>query len=333
MNKQIEINDLTGLSKPITKFIEVCSIGLGKITEPYLIKRRAEAKAYEIDTISKALSDNQNQIGLPNTTYEDGKIEIAMNKDNLIENDFQLIKNEILERKYYQELKKEGNINNTLNFTMKELESENEVSDEKVDEDWINRFFNTIENISNEQLQQLWAKILAGEIKQPNSYSLRTLDLLKNLSFKEAELFSKIGQLAINSNNKMYFIIADDSMLLDKFNISFDEILQLKNLVLIHSNTLDITIGLTNKVTNSHLIYAQNVIKIVRSETAPLITIPIYDFTDIGKELLSLVNIEDNQEYLNQIITRLNTSENIEIYKGKIINNKNEYYGELLVKV
>jgi hypothetical protein len=329
----MKINDLTGLSKPITKFIEVCSTGLGKITEPYLIKKRAEAKAYEIKTISKALSDNKNQADLPNTTYEDGKIEIAINKDNLIEDDFKLIQNEILERKYYQELKKEGNINNTLNFTLKELESDTEVSDEKVDEDWINRFFNTIENISNEQLQQLWAKILAGEIKQPNSYSLRTLDLLKNLSFKEAELFSKIGQLAINHNKKIYFIIADDSMLLDKFNISFNDILQLKNLALIHPNKLQITFGEVQKVTNSHLIYAQNVIKIVRSETAPLITIPIYDFTTIGKELLSLVNIEDNQEYLNQIITKLNTSENIDIYKGKIINNQNQYYEELLVKV
>ena len=85
---------------------------------------------------------------------------------------------------------------------MNELENETKVSEEKVNEDWITRFFNTIEDINNEQLQQLWAKILAGEIKQPNSYSLRTLELIKNLTIKEEELFSKIGNLSIQNQSK-----------------------------------------------------------------------------------------------------------------------------------
>lgn len=129
---------------------------------------------------------------MPHTAYSDGKLEIIAEANENTSNDFALIQNEILERKYFQEIKKQGNINSTINFTMNELENETEVSDEKVDEDWINRFFNTIENISNEQLQQLWAKILAGEIKEPSTYSLRTLDILKNLSFKEAGCFLKL---------------------------------------------------------------------------------------------------------------------------------------------
>ena len=38
--------------------------------------------------------------------------------------------------------------------------------------------------MSSEELQTLWGRTLAGEIKSPGSYSLRTLDFLKNLSHK-----------------------------------------------------------------------------------------------------------------------------------------------------
>lgn len=51
----MEIKDLAGISKPLTKLIDVCSKGLGHISEPYLIRKRAEAKAYEIETITNVL--------------------------------------------------------------------------------------------------------------------------------------------------------------------------------------------------------------------------------------------------------------------------------------
>lgn len=233
----MEIKDLAGLSQPLTKLIEVCSSGLGKVSEPYLIKKRAEAKAYELETINKALLDNQSLIGLVNTTYDNGNIGIVIN-------------NEILEKQYYQEFKKQRNINNTINFTMNELENETEVSDEKVDEDWITRFFNTVENINNEQMQHLWAKILAGEIKQPNTYSLRTLDLLKNLSFKEAELFSKIGELALKSQNNTF--VLSDKTILEKCNISFTD--------LIHSKELEFSFKKQEKDLLTYIIYGNELI-------------------------------------------------------------------------
>lgn len=44
----MEIKDLAGLSQPLTKLVEVISIGIGKLYEPAHIKRMANAKAYEI---------------------------------------------------------------------------------------------------------------------------------------------------------------------------------------------------------------------------------------------------------------------------------------------
>ena len=61
------------------------------------------------------------------------------------------------------------------------------VSNEPVNTDWINRFFNIVEDISDKTLHDIWGRILAGEIKSPNSYSLRTLERLRNITKEEAE--------------------------------------------------------------------------------------------------------------------------------------------------
>lgn len=61
---------------------------------------------------------------------------------------------------------------------------------EKFSFDWLMRFFDTVGNISNEDLQQLWGKILANEIAKPKTCALRTLDMIRNMSSEEAKVFS-----------------------------------------------------------------------------------------------------------------------------------------------
>ena len=58
--------------------------------------------------------------------------------------------------------------------------------------DWFMRFYEIVGNISDEKVQDIWAKIMAGEINNPNSYSLKTIDILKNIGKQEAELFSNV---------------------------------------------------------------------------------------------------------------------------------------------
>lgn len=326
----MEIKDLAGLSEPLTKLIDVCSKGLGNVSEPYLIKKRAEAKAYEIETITKALHA-QKEIGLlPHTAYSNGELEIIADPNQSVSNDFALIQNEILERKYFQEIKKQGNINNTINFTINELENETEVSEEKVDEDWITRFFNTIENISNEQLQQLWAKILAGEIKQPNTYSLRTLDVLKNLSFKEAEAFSKVGIFAFTYNNDS-MIMADDN-LLKQFNITFTDLLVLQDLNLIHPNILQWSHKKVEEEAVSHLIQGNQLIQIARDQTSPIINLTVYKFTPIGQELLSLIEPELNKKYIQEVAKKFKVHASIKTSTCTMFNNK-QYNPKELVEI
>jgi hypothetical protein len=63
--KNMQIKDLVGLSKPLTRLIEVVSQGVGAVGTPYLIKRTADARAHEIKVIGDALKQVAEKNGLP----------------------------------------------------------------------------------------------------------------------------------------------------------------------------------------------------------------------------------------------------------------------------
>jgi hypothetical protein len=58
-----------------------------------------------------------------------------------------------------------------------------------ISEDWLNVFENEAAQMSSEQMQRLFGKILAGEIRRPTSYSIKTVKLMAQLDNEAAELF------------------------------------------------------------------------------------------------------------------------------------------------
>jgi len=65
-----------------------------------------------------------------------------------------------------------------------------ELQGEVVDVNWLDIFGDYAEKISTPEMQQIWAKILAGELRTPGKFSRSTLLLLSNLSKSDAELIS-----------------------------------------------------------------------------------------------------------------------------------------------
>lgn len=84
----------------------------------------------------------------------------------------------------------------------------NESFDVDMDFDWMMRFFDAVGYISSDELQQLWGKVLAGEARKPKSCSLRTLDILRNMTHDEAAIFQKLARLVVMSGD-CYFIFSE----------------------------------------------------------------------------------------------------------------------------
>ena len=188
----IEFNDLLGLSKPLVKLIETISNGIGKLYEPTSIKRMAEAKATEINSISKSMID----ANLLPIKYDDGSVIIDGT-------DYNEISQRAQGRLAFQEIKKQANIDQTVNYAAQTLSSFNNVSDDPVDIDWVTRFFDSVADVSSEEMQIIWGKFLLVKLINQEAFH-RTLDIVKNLSKKDAKLFTEISPLVLCSEGTKY---------------------------------------------------------------------------------------------------------------------------------
>lgn len=132
------------LVAPAEKLISVVQGAVGKWYEPRHIKNLADARAYEIETVSRALRENSD---IP-IIYENG----VMTMDT---NNFEELAKRAQRRLAYQELTKQENIEHVTTTAYELLQNEKEIPDAPVDQDWFLRFFNCIEDISNNDMQML----------------------------------------------------------------------------------------------------------------------------------------------------------------------------------
>lgn len=92
--------------------------------------------------------------------------------------------------------------NNILKIAQKandELREDAVMATSEFDFDWFLRFFEAAGNIRAEDMQHLWAKVLAGEIKQPRSFSLRAVEVLRNMTAHEALAFKNAAAMKSRS--------------------------------------------------------------------------------------------------------------------------------------
>ena len=90
----------------------------------------------------------------------------------------------------FQERKRQFNMRSVVHKAAAQLVDKT-VENKDPDHDWTARFFNEVQDVSSEEMQILWAKVLAGEVERPESTSIRTLGILRNLDQLTASLFQR----------------------------------------------------------------------------------------------------------------------------------------------
>lgn len=93
------------------------------------------------------------------------------------------------------------NLSGNLNIAIEILKDtpDTEISDSEIEPDWFARWRQGATVIGNPQMKTLWGRILAEEIKSPNTFSYRTLDVLKNTTREDAEKFIKAARLRLDT--------------------------------------------------------------------------------------------------------------------------------------
>ena len=291
----LENNTATAVAesaKATGKFMDT----LQNFFKPMLTKKQADADIYAIEKMVEA----EKKYPHLDFSYQDGKINTRkLTNDELLER--------AKERKLIEYIKQEHNLETVIALTANEIKNnDTKVSDTSVDEDWLTRFFNIIENVSSDSMQIVWSKILAGEIIQPGKFSLRTLETIRNVSKDEAEIFQKIIPFVINSSNNLF--ITNDRDILEKNGINYEMILRLGECGLINSNSL---LSFTLKVTNhDHVLISYNdrLIKILGKDNKPYnFSFGIYTLTKAGEELYSIISKTYNKKYISDLAEKIYT--------------------------
>jgi len=116
-------------------------------------------------------------------------------------------------RDQYLKLRREINLRKIAiqAFDEAQNQDDDEVADEAVDPGWFFQWQEKAQNIQDEDLQKLWAKTLAGEVKKPGSYSLFTLDFLYKLTKEDAETISKIARFKLEAPDDQFIFVPSDT--------------------------------------------------------------------------------------------------------------------------
>jgi hypothetical protein len=205
-------------------------------------------------------------------------------------------------------IRREANVTRALLHAEQVLEADAQSPpEEKVNDDWLFRWRDSASQVSGEELQNLWGRVLAGEVKSPGSYSLRTLEFLKNISQQEAEEIAKLSQFVIGGN--LIYRGANED--LQEFGITFEFLLRMQNLGVISGvEALGMTITWKSLDPSKfmQLLISNSMVLIVSAEDAShTISAPTYMLTAIGAQVLSLGTFDTNVEYLKTVAEHFKT--------------------------
>jgi len=182
--------------------------------------------------------------------------------------------------------------------------------------DWINIYFESAKNTSDEYMQNIWALVLAKELESPGSFSYKSLDVLKNLSSDDFICFEKLCSLEING-----WILQED--IHSKHGLSYLELVKLSEYGLLNmgltQNTFTISAHSSINITYKQLLL------LLENTTDDEISIApsVFLLSSVAKELLTVANVSMDEEYAKecaQFLASLNNKVKITLHKINYIS-------------
>lgn len=262
---------------------------VAKLFGPRITKKQTDANIYALERYTDFIRDNP---------------DIEINIQGELYNAHSRMPNVLLaranQRQLNETIRQEENIEDVLGIANEELELAETASTEPIDTDWATRFFDDVKNVSNKEMKYIWGKILAGEIKKPGSYSLRTLEVVRNLSKQEAEAFQTVIPFVIRTTAS--FFIYNNLELLSELGCPFSSILTLKESGLLnYDNSIVFESQITEK-RSSMFLCGKNAILVETALDGPIkYSIAAIPFTQAGRELFGIVDQTKNEKYTIEV--------------------------------
>jgi Protein of unknown function (DUF2806) len=268
-----------------------------------------EIPASYLDSFAQAVKDKTSAKSLVSNAVAEAAAKLAANDDAVVKR----AAHNLLAKEYRHQRNKEAIAVRTIEL-LKESEQQDQAfsttSPPDADADWLNVFERYAEDASSERLQGLWARVLAGEIRKPKSFSLPTLRFISELEADVATLFEKYAPEILTERIIHYPYL--------RAGPEFTHMLALEQagLISFSSGTLGTTFALTSGAnilsykTHAISIYVSESITINIPQNAPL--------TKIGREIYSILSPGNSIEHARAFASQLPKHGISSITYGKI---------------
>lgn len=192
----------------------------------------------------------------------------------------------------------EINVSKAVIYAEEVLSSdEQKPSDKPIDADWLYQWEECAGKVSSEDLQRLWGRVLAGEVKSPGRYSLRTLDFLRMLSKEEAESISSLASFVVEQ-----WIYRNTPEILAQVGLNLNKLLELQNLGVISGvESIGLVVTLKSTVLDRFALVLRSngkALVITHDDPNRTVVLEIYTITATGKQLFELGTFGPNEDYL-----------------------------------
>ena len=189
------------IAKPIDTLIKKISKGAGILYEPRRIRNVAKAEAEA--AMIKAESE----------------IEVTD------------LHQRAVQRRLEEDAKQQKNIEDIITGTEPHLNKD--ANPDAMDDDWIANFFDKCRIVSNNKMQSLWSRVLAGEANTPCTYSKRTVNFISELDKSEADSFTRLCGFGWVIGNITPLVFDEQAEIYNKHGINFGTLSHLESIGLI----------------------------------------------------------------------------------------------------
>ena len=237
--------------------------------------------------------------GLVKKVFEEDRVKKAKDDAEIHEIRLrsELHRRDILNNLIEEEVKKHENKQAITAKALPYLDAD--ANPDKIDSDWIANFFDKHCLVSDEQAQDLLARILAGEANSPGKISKRTVNLLANFDQEDAKLFIALASF-IRSIDKVYVPLIYDcsNSIYPDSGINFGKLMHLDSIGFLQfDNFSGFTLtNLPEKIIVEHD-DGQMFLVLVKSQPATprdyIVNIGSAYLTGSGFELLSIIQKKD----------------------------------------
>lgn len=204
------------LSKPATVLIEKISDAVGGVFRPWQIKRVAAAKADA--EIIRAKGAAQSELARAR-----GEIELEELHERAVR------------RLIGEEARKQENMEAVISKALPHLNDNADPA--ALSNDWLVQVMEKVRLVSDNEMQELWAKILADEANHPGEFSKRTIHFVDSLDKADAVLFTELCRYlwVVQESSAMLLVDSDlDNPIYQSNGINFGALSHLDAIGLIN---------------------------------------------------------------------------------------------------